>query len=700
MRQIILTCVAIVPAAAASTVALADDDQSSSRAQPALEAVVVTAQKREERLQDAPLSVGVLSGEDLEGGGITGLTDALSRVPGVATQTGTISGGTVISIRGVSAAGALFNGSSPIGYYLDSVPFGLVKSAIEPDPQAYDLQRVEVLRGPQGVLYGASAENGLVRVLTHPADLSSFDFKARGIFSGTDNGRRNYSGDAAINIPLIENKLAIRAVVGYENVGGWIDSAVGKNVNYASLRNYRIHLNATPTDDLSVEVTSWSSRNDYAAPSSGLSNYNNNAITDQPIQTNFDAEGLQVGYRLPWATLTSQTSYLRYTNDSYVDLTPLLPPSLRTALTTQLQSHVFSQEVNLVSADIKPWRWSAGLFYRDDLDHQYQNIPLLDPNPLYYTSGSKSWALYGEVGRRFFEDQWELAVGGRYFHDDVTVTGNDYFVSTVKSYDRSDTFNAATPRVTLSWYPSTDLSAYASYAQGFRSGFAQDVQVAIVDPQYPPVKPDRLHNYELGFKGTLFQKVSYEAAVFYMDWRDVQFPTNVLINSVPSSVILNATSASGPGFEIGVTTQPLAGLSLGIDYTWNQLETDAPLYTATTDGPSLLIGKNARLPYSPKYVAGTFVSYEAQLGSTGWIARWSASGNYTSAMSIYPLQTGDPVVDVRSRLEFAAPKHWTVSAFVNNLTNANPGVIPNAVPIWTSRVQPRTAGLQVEYHMR
>src|SRR6202035_2278669 len=117
-----------------------------------LEEVVVTAQKREERLHDVPISMSVLGGRELDQSSFQGVTDALNTVPGVATTTSLLSGGTQIEMRGVTAGGPTFTGSSTSAYYLDSVPFGFVKSAILPDPNVYDLQRIEVLRGPQGTL--------------------------------------------------------------------------------------------------------------------------------------------------------------------------------------------------------------------------------------------------------------------------------------------------------------------------------------------------------------------------------------------------------------------------------------------------------------------------------------------------------------------------------------------------------------------
>ena len=114
--------------------------------------IVVTAQKRAERAQDVPISLSVMTGSELDASSIVSVTDALGMVPGVATNISGQGNGTVLTVRGVSAAGALFAGPSPIGYYLDSVPFGLVRSAVEPDANTYDFKQIEVLRGPQGTL--------------------------------------------------------------------------------------------------------------------------------------------------------------------------------------------------------------------------------------------------------------------------------------------------------------------------------------------------------------------------------------------------------------------------------------------------------------------------------------------------------------------------------------------------------------------
>lgn len=188
-----------------------------------LEEVIVTAQKRAERLQDVPIAISVLDGASLDNATVEGVAAALNRVPGVTTVTGSFFGGTQVTVRGITAAGPVASGASPVSYYLDSAPFGLVKTAIVPDANAYDLDRVEVLRGPQGTLYGAGGVGGVVRILTKDANPDAFEIKARTSGSSTKDGGENYRGDMAVNVPIVAGKLAARAVVGYEDWGGWID---------------------------------------------------------------------------------------------------------------------------------------------------------------------------------------------------------------------------------------------------------------------------------------------------------------------------------------------------------------------------------------------------------------------------------------------------------------------------------------------
>jgi len=678
--------------------AAAPGQSESQQSEAQLQEVIVTAQKRSERLQDVPISISVLGGKELDSSRFEGMTEALSAVPGVAVTPAFQGGGTQVTVRGVSAAGPLFGGASPIGYYLDSVPFGLIHTSIAPDESAYDLQRVEVLRGPQGTLYGASAENGLVRVLTNDANLNDFELKVRTSASGTDGGGANYRGDMAINVPLIEGKLAARAVVGYENLSGWIDTPVKDRTNDAQLRNYRLKINAQPTDDLSIGLSAWKSRDDYGAPSTGRRDESNTSIIGQPMSTGFDAYSLKVGYQFPWFSISSATSYLDYTNRGYLDLAPLV--NIPFALYTGLASNVFSQEVNLTSRNDAGWRWAVGGIYRRVTDVTIQqDYPA--PNPYNDHQLSKSDAVFGELTKLLLDGRLELTGGLRHFHDDAS-DNTEVFTPGAPPVIKNATFDATTPRVVLTWHSSERATFYASFSEGFRSGILQGPPVPA---SFPPTQPDKLKNYEVGAKGNLLDgRLSYESAVYYMDWVGVQQQLTLIgVNNIPFSAVVNGKSASGMGVDFSLAAHPIDALTLRASVSWNNLEMDSQVIS----GGAILYDKGSRLDFSPEYTGSVSADYAFPLGSGGVKGKLSISAAYTSVQTDRLLVgdsvnvgTGDPMWVGRTSLAFDFPNRLSGTLYIDNFTNdrGSPIASPYAVSgDWDVRLRPRTVGAQLEY---
>lgn len=701
------------------------EEATASGGELALEEVVVTAQKREERLQDVPISISVLSGTYLDKSGMQGMTEALRRVPGVSTVIDAQGGGTTITLRGVGPNAPMFNGSSPIGYYIDSVPFGLVRTAIVPDLSIYDLERVEVLKGPQGTLYGASSVNGVVRVLTHDADLNTFDFKAIAETSTTKGGRGGYRGDTAVNVPIVEGKLAARAIVGYNHAGGWIDRPrVGeKNSNYANLSNVRLKLNAQPTEALSLGAWMWHSRNHYNQPSTSDANADVSAFREEPITSDFDAYGLKMGYDFSGMTLSSTSSYLKYVMRSWSDELDLggVPPEFGGPLfyiPTNYDANVFAQEVLLSSSNEGPWAWSVGGFYRDGKDTQFQDIlprngtEALIPAPINFTSISKSIATFGQVTREILDGQLELTGGLRYFrdrlklHEEISVTGDP----TEPLVEARNTFSAWTPRAVITWHPNDSMILYGSYSQGFRSGLSQEPSVIRDHPTLPPTLPDKLHNYEVGSKGRWTNNISYEVALFYINWEDVQQTIGVPLGATDQYVtaVVNGKSASGLGLEFSLSARPADGLDIGVNFSYNDLTFDEDVLT----GGNVLFLAGDRLTNSPKYTAGLSIDYAFPLWA-GLEARIATSGNYLSESSSrflndgqIILNTGKGIPVARASFGVSTPKHWNLTAFAENITNERgPALRRNpdfsfGWPPRDTRLTPRRIGLQLEYGFR
>jgi outer membrane receptor protein involved in Fe transport len=692
---LLVSHVALAAAAAAADTAAQQSD---------LDEVVVTAQKRAQRAQDVPISLSVMSGADLDRSSIQSVTDALSLVPGVAVNVIGQGGETRLTVRGVTASGALFAGPSPIGYYLDSVPFGLVRSSVEPDANTYDLNRIEVLRGPQGTLYGASALNGVVRVLTNDADLNEFEFKGRTGLSTTEGGGGNWRGDMAVNLPIVEGALAARLVVGEEHDSGWINTPLKSNTNDGDRKDVRLKITAQPTSDLSIKLSAMHEEDNYGAPNEAAHDFSA-STKDQPIDSHYNAFDTKVDYQAPWFSVSSATSYFTYYNNGSLDVAPGVdtPP-----LTTLMTSRVFSEELNLNSKLEGPWRWSAGAFYRKAHDWTYQTLGDLIPAPVSQIDTSKSSAVFGEVGRKFLDNQLELSVGGRYFHDDVGLQQLILFGQAPGTpLIRSDsTFNATTPRVVLSWFPSHDYTMYASYSEGFRSGFTQSELVQVAAPDLPPIKPDKLHNYEIGGKGNLWDnRLTFDASVYYMKWSDIQQTLGITIPGSTAYIVasVNGQSASGMGVDLAVTARPITGLSLGLSFSWNGLSEDS----AVLSGGQLLFPSGSRIDSSPAYTMGANAQYNFPFGSTGWTGQLETILRYTSEQTTTSASSGSglPPVVVESdsittgRVSFSvmAPSHWRVMLYCDNVGNNRDVPLAATTPYTSISMQPRTMGVQVDY---
>lgn len=676
---------------------IADEASEIAARSLTLEEIVVTAQKRNESLQQVPISISVLSGANLEKSTNQGVTEALNRIPGVAVNVAGQGGGSLVGVRGVTAAQSLFGGSSPVGYYLDSAPFGLVRSALSPDSSVYDLERIEVLRGPQGTLYGASAQNGVVRVLTKEPNLNELEAKARVSGSGTADGGTSYRGDAALNVPVLEGKLALRAVAGYQDLGGWIDTPNREDYNSGILRNLRLKLAANPVDELTVGLSMWSSGVDYRGIPASNQFQARNVLIDEPLSIDYDLYNLKVSYEFARFSLTSSTSYLDYNNVG-------LKRSVFSAnmLATLLDSEVYSEEINLASRTDGPFSWIAGLIYRNGEDRLRQafgsaaSLPFT-AYPTANTDRSESTAAFGEASYRFTNDL-QLTLGLRYFRDEVE-TDDDNPASA--PYHPRNSFNATTPRVVLAWKPSSTLNTYVSYSEGFRSGTPQ---VSIAPRGFAPVEPDRLHNYEIGAKTALLDgRLTIDAATYYIKWNDIQQALLVPFGVSFANVLVNSGSASGAGAELAAAWRPVQGLELGLNAGWNDLTFDGPVFS----GGVPLFNKGDRLNASVEHTYGASVDYFFPLAASGLRGIFSASANYQSAI-INRTLIGDIVEPTRgnalliSRASIGVSSggdRWSLIFFGDNLNNEEGplmGVTSGQQPDEPIRLRPRSFGVQLE----
>jgi len=381
---------------------------------PAVEEVVVTAEKRSSTVQSAPLSITALSGAQLKAQGINTVSQLAEQTPGISLRTSG-PGQTELEMRGMSSSG----GSSPtVGFYLDETPLSPPAASLNGkvviDPDLFDLNRVEVLRGPQGTLYGAGSMGGTIKVITNQPNLTTYSGAIDLTLSGTVGGGANPTGKIMLNLPIVDNKLALRLVGTEGYVSGWDDRFVvqpfpnavnpgpacpgwpGCNrgtitqgdvkqtipaVNWEWQQSARAALLAKPIDDLSIDTMFMFQRitmggfNDYdQSPGDAHLGHYEPFNINEPFSDDFKLASTTITYDLDFATLTSATSYWTrresYTQDESESIYNLFQyfgfqnvPFTPVTFTETDLSHQFSEEVRLASSGDGRFKWLGGVFY-------------------------------------------------------------------------------------------------------------------------------------------------------------------------------------------------------------------------------------------------------------------------------------------------------------------------------------------------
>lgn len=715
-RSCVVVCVSLVIALFNVPLWAQESARAGSGQSSALEEIVVTAQKRgSQNLQDVPVSISVIGGSRLESNAFQGVNEVISAMPGITQYNTAQSGGSRITVRGVAPAAAIFSSSSTSAYYLDQMPFSFSRLSITPDANPYDLDRVELLKGPQGTLYGAAALGGVVRVLTRDADLDAFEVKGRADVSQTEEGGSNYRADFALNAPVVPGKLAIRAVAGYQDNDGWIDSPAGDNLNNAEIKTARIKVGAMPVEDLRIDFSAWFSQDDRDMMDSSLEDRTTPNDVRQPIQTDYDLYGLTIDYDISdGISLVSSSTYMDYFNIGTMQIVPGLPlefelgPGVPNFLKTELQNELFSQELRLYSSNGGLWNWSIGGFYRDSEEFRESTGVLGDSSDVL---SSEQLAVFGELTRAFFDGAVELTAGLRYFEDDVKLRelslGNPA-ASNEDLREVEDSFDEVTSRLVLSWYASSDLTLYASFGEGFRSGVLQGTNVLAIEPDLPNAEPDVLTNYEVGAKGTVADnRLRYDLAIYYLDWRDVQQSLRFLPTgggqSVPFTAVSNAGDASGPGVDLGVDFVVTENLTLHGSLGWNDLTFDQNI---VDDTGTILFAKGSRLDQSAEWTGSARVDYRFPFGGSGYEGLLAADWSYSDSLDIRnpvgQFAFADSIVTSNANFTLTPPSgSVSFTFYVNNLSDEDGvvAILDEVFPNFNTRLRPRTWGvrLNVQY---
>jgi outer membrane receptor protein involved in Fe transport len=666
----------------------------------------VTAQKRSQIAIDVPLSITAITNADIARRGASTIEDLQYSVPGISI-TEFSPGQQRVQIRGISA----YSGLPTVGVYQDELPLNLELNQTGQDVRLLDINRVEVLRGPQGTLYGQGAVGGTIRYITNDVDLAHFGASATGEVAGVDSGGTDWKGEAMVNMPMVTDQLGARFAGSYQHFGGWIDNPLlgQKNVNGGHALTLRGKLAMKFTDDFKLSLMV--QHQDLKVGAQSLSDDDQQVFDHVPAPYSSKATMVNAvaTYDMGFATLLSSTGYIHRRDDQKADITdafaPLLslvfglPAGIIKSVSTDSPSryNIFTEEVRLSSNGTGPLNWTIGGFYRNA--HTFTDLTsALDPaifpsgfsllategtNP----SNSRSWAAFGEGSYRIASNLTAL-VGLRYFEDRRYQNS----VSTVFGVPSTDIasakFHALSPRFNLAWQPIDQLHLYANVAKGFRSGgfnlTAASAGLGTVPAAY---KPDTVWSYELGGKfQTADRKLSIELAGYRNVWDHVQTTTS--IPGFPTSFTTNGGKLSGWGADGSLSYSPVRALTLSLTAGWNRSD-------YKSDTLEHLMGDPA--DYVPRFTGSASAEYRFDLASLPSFVRVDYQHSARFQVYLRNLQTAPAFSDEQNIVNLrvgVSGKSWSASAFVRNLLNRDSILYPAfASLVYPARLQPRTAGL-------
>jgi iron complex outermembrane receptor protein len=700
MNTKISLAVAMALGAGSLTLASADARaQQSGGAQAALEEVTVTARRREESLRDVPVAVSAFSGEDLEQRGATDITALQDTVPNLTLQVARGSNSTLIAfIRGVGQQDPLWGFEPGVGLYVDDVYYARPQGAVL---DLYDVERVEVLRGPQGTLYGRNTVGGAVKYITRRhGDEPAFDAKvALGNYSQRDLVLKG-------SAPLSDTFSVGGAVARLTRDG------FGKNLNTGAehydkdVFAWRVSAEWRPTDRLSFRFAADDLQDDSnarhghrEAPGAGLTAgevvlpnlYDTRAGLGDKNKVGAEGFSLLAEYAV------SEALTLRYIGakregrtDTLIDFDTSPAPALD--VPAYYEDEQTTHELQLVHAGDR-LSAVAGLYYLDGTAAGAFDTIVGLVNLTTATSGkvdTESLAAFADVAFRF-NDQWSMSVGGRYTQDDKTGTvyrqnftgirsplfGNAAAVPGLlrTNYTNSREFSEFTPRVSVTWEPSEAATVYASWGKGFKSGgFDMRGDAVLYADTVKGYDPEIVETIELGAKTSLLDgRVNLNAALFTSDYTDQQITSQFPLGTSVVSFVDNAGSSSIDGAElegsIAFTDALSASFQVGyIDAKFEEFITFDP-----TTGTRRNLADQRAFQNTPKVTAGLSLNWSISLNGGGAITvvpSWSFRDDYQL------FEVANPAIDQKSYslVDLAATwtagnGAWSVTAAGRNLTD-------------------------------
>jgi len=753
-----ITVAAAVSILLAAGAARAADDTSTTGASGddslVLQEITVTATRRAQELNKVPVNITAYTPEQMDDQGIRQVDDIARLTPDLQfTHTSGAAGNNSsnISIRGVSSD----VGAATTGIYIDDTPIQMRNVGYwnaNAFPQVFDLERVEVLRGPQGTLFGAGAEGGAVRFITPEPGLHQYSAYVRSELAETVGGDPSYEFGGAVGGPIVEDKLGFRVSAWGRKDGGYINrvspdtgQVVDSHSNYQDSVVARAALAVKPIESLEITASLlyqdvaahdrdqyWSTLSD---PSS--QDFNQGGRVAQPTRDSFYLPAMKLQYDLPGMSFISNTSYFYHKNYADLDYTtyfagifdgnPLqfLPGDAPSQAYIYNRQNSFTQEARLQSNEKDALiDWTLGVFYSDSTQN---DTDLTVNGQAVYTSrhGStfsytqytyardKQIAGYGDIDVNLTK-ALKLSAGVRVSNDKFYFDQKHAFSGVAQPPAAGGQTNTpVTPKIGLSYQLDPDNFLYATAAKGFRQGGVNaavnaslcGTDLAVLGLSNAPTTytPDSLWSYEIGAKDTLFGgRVGLDSSVYLLKWKSIQ--QSVRMPTCGFSFVDNLGQATGVGGDISARFKITSSLFAGINAGYVSLTYDQRLL----EGPNaVLVEKGDAIGGSPFHTSA-WTLYKFNLIEHNWFYRID-----------YSYQNGNPAVDSRTfaydaTLSQPGPLkslsmrlgtylgRWELSLFGNNITNnVSPTAIshdiPGAVPYYLTSYRPATYGVTAAY---
>ncbi|WCL55229.1 TonB-dependent receptor [Gimibacter soli] len=652
MKKILfaVTCAAAVTAG--STYAYAQAAGQSGAAEtakddPLFDEIIVTATRRNEKLQDVPLSITAFSQEKLTEKGIVGYEGLAHETPGVVMNRPTQNFNN-FTARGLATNGYNANLQSTVAIYIDELPISANGNSTILDPNLYDVERVEFLRGPQGTLFGSGSLAGAVRILNKNPDLDEFEASALVDYglTGSDSLRQRYNG--MVNVPIVDNELALRVVAFRRDEDGYVDNVLTgvEDANAHKSWGGRAILLWEPTEKLSLRLMA--SHEDSKPEDSSLVNPalgRNKRNSERPdlFNANLDNYNATLDYQFDGATLTSSSTYSEFDQTFFVDLANTFGFTIPFRLDASAYDKIFVQETRIVSDPGEKIDWVIGGFYyykRRDVDYEYRaseeflaarGLTGLDGDT-YQSFGahtkSNELAAFGELTYHISDDLW-LTGGLRYGSTDVQsfteeggynsnylaaalggLTGPLTITPVVAAEGDKAKASKLSYKASLSYRMSQEVTTYATISTGFRSPIvnARAGLSSVVDPNDIIIpygaSSDKLTNYEVGLKGRwLNGALTANLAAYVIDWKNIQVQANRVSDSVQFATNIGAARSKGIEFEIAAS--PAEGLDINLNGSFN----DSKVVSLTPEEAAISGAVEGAQLASPHFQGSATVKY-------------------------------------------------------------------------------------------